>query len=43
MGANLNRLVLIAQILTVVLALAVLVVSEIHGGIVVPGLGGVEL
>jgi hypothetical protein len=43
MRMDLNRLVLIAQILTVVLALAVLVVSEIQGGIIVPGWGGAGL
>ena len=37
---NVNRLALIAQILSVVLIFAVLVLSEIQGGIVVPGWGG---
>ena len=36
---DVNRLALIAQILSVVLILAVLVLSEIQGGIVVPGWG----
>jgi hypothetical protein len=37
---DINRLALIAQILSVVLILAVLVLSEIHGGILIPGWGG---
>jgi hypothetical protein len=37
---DVNRLALIAQILSVVLVLAVLTLSEIHGGMVVPGWGG---
>ena len=37
---DVNRLALVAQMLIVVLVLAVLVVSEIKGGIIVPGWGG---
>lgn len=40
MKLDVNRLAIIAQILTVVLVLTVLVISEIKGGIVVPGWGG---
>jgi hypothetical protein len=38
---DVNRLAIIAQVLIVILTLVVLAVSEINGGIVVPGWGGV--
>lgn len=38
---NVSRLALIAYVLSVVLVLAALVVSEIQGGIIVRGWGGV--
>ena len=37
---DVNRLALIASILSVVLTIAVLILSDINGGIVVPGWGG---
>ena len=37
---DVNRLALVAQMLIVVLVLAVLVMSEIKGCIIVPGWGG---
>jgi hypothetical protein len=35
-----NRLALIASMLSVLLTIVVLIISEINGGIVVPGWGG---
>lgn len=37
---DVNRLALIASILSVALAIAVLILTDINGGIVVPGIGG---
>lgn len=37
---DVNRLALIASILSVVLAIAVLILTDINGEIVVPGVGG---
>jgi hypothetical protein len=37
---DVERLALIAQILVVISTLAVLAISEINGGLVVPGWGG---
>lgn len=37
---DVNRLALIAQIFSVVLIVAVLLLSEINGGILIPGWGG---
>ena len=40
MRLDTNRLALICMMLSVVLVLAVLVMSEIQGGIIIPGWGG---
>lgn len=40
MRMDINRLALIASLLSVVLILAVLVLSEINGGVLVPGWDG---
>jgi hypothetical protein len=37
---DVNKLALIASLLSVVLAIAVLILTEMNGGIVVPGIGG---
>jgi hypothetical protein len=40
MRMDANRLALIASMLSVLLTIVVLIISEINGGIVVPGWGG---